>query len=440
MTKFSQPARNASAAPPLWRQPRAWLFFATLLWVGWAWRTLPAVPFHPDESTYLYMAQDARQLFREPLGLSFHDDGSIGEHYRLVNAPLTRYLVAIGLALHRQPALAHDWNWSVSWEANVQAGSVPTAGQLTAARQVTTLCVALAGLLLALTAYRLSRWWALAFLVLGGFLLNPLVLLHGRRAMMEAPMLLGIAWVLWELSAERISPWRLGLALSWAVWAKYWAIALLPVALWGVWRYAGCEHNRCRWRRMAVVVVWLAVSGFALQPVLWLAPWKAAQAMFARRFAVTATQQAAFRAVLPAYVPVNPWQRFALILGHLYIAPLAYLDLGKYAPALESAIAAYDAHVWAHWGRSLATAAVQIVLLFVGFGSMVWQALRQPQAQGVRLFMLAAAFQWGLLLLSLPLAFQRYALAALPFSLMWEAWGVWQLWRWLPRRKSKQAA
>ena len=407
---------------PISRRRVAWLAALTGLWLVWALATLPAVPFHPDESTYLYMSADAAAVLHHPLALAYSGQGGLREHYRLVNAPLTRYLTALGLALHGQSPLRADWDWSVSWQANVAAGALPSARQLLAARRVMTVCTALAGLLLALVALRLGGL-AAALFTLGGFLLNPLVLLHGRRVMMEAPMLLGMAWLLWEVTAERPQPWRVGAALAWAVWAKYWALAWAPVALWAVWRAEPLPFKRRVLRLLPVVLV-PAVTGFLLQPVLWRHPAATLAAMWTARWAVTARQQAAFRAVLPAYAPATPWQRLALLLGHLYLAPPAYLDLGKYRAPLAAAIAAYDGHVWMHWTRPLAVAAARLVAMLAGLvvmARLAWRGREAPRRWAARVVLLAAAFQWSFLLLTLPLAFQRYALAVLPFTTIWEA-------------------
>ncbi|HFC10104.1 MAG TPA: hypothetical protein ENJ54_09700 [Chloroflexi bacterium] len=419
---------------PCTRRGLGLLLALTLAWAAWAVATAPAVPFHPDESTYLYMSADGAALLHTPLSLAYHaaaDD--LRQHYRLVNAPLTRYLVAAGLALGRQPALRADWDWSADWQTNVTRGALPTRDQLAAARGVMTLCTALAGLLLALTACRFGGIFAGALTLLL-FLFNPLVLLHGRRAMMEAPMLLGLAWLLWEITAPRPQAWRVGLALAWGIWAKYWVVALAPVALWAVWR-AAAPNRRARLRRTAWVAVLPLLIGFLLQPVLWKQPWRVLPHMAAERLEVTQTQRAAFKAVLPAYAPDTPVQRLEVILGQLYLAPPAYLDLGKYHAPLASTIAAYDAHPWAHWTHSLPVATLRLLFMLLGLAAMLaWARKADPRGHAARLCLLAAVFQWGVLLLTLPLAFQRYALVVLPWVILWETVGVVEAGRQLAAR------
>ena len=425
---------KADDAFPCTRRSLGLLLALTLAWAVWAVATAPAVPFHPDESTYLYMSADGAALLHTPLSLAYHtaaDD--LRQHYRLVNAPLTRYLAALGLALDAQPALRADWDWAADWQTNLAHGALPTRDQLAAARAVMTLCTTLAGLLLALTACRFGGTFAGALTLLL-FLLNPLVLLHGRRAMMEAPMLLGLAWLLWEITTPRPRGWRVGLALAWGIWAKYWAVALAPVALWAAWQGEAPSH-RARLRRLAGVAALPLLIGFLLQPVLWKQPWRVLPRMAAERLEVTQTQRAAFKAVLPAYAPDTPVQRLEVILGQLYLAPPAYLDLGKYRAPLATSITAYDAHLWARWTRPLAVAALRLLLMLVGLAAMLtWVRATTPRGHAARLILLAGAFQWGFLLLTLPLAFQRYALAVLPWAVLWEATGATQTLRWLTAR------
>ncbi len=427
---------KADDAFPCTRRGLGLLLALTLAWGLWAAATAPAVPFHPDESTYLYMSADGAALLRAPLRLAYHPaESDLRQHYRLVNAPLTRYLVAAGLASGGQPALHADWDWSAEWQTNVAHGALPSRGQLAAARAAMTLCTALAGLLLALTACRLGGAPAGA-LTLAFFLLNPLVLLHGRRAMMEAPMLLGAAWLLWEITAPRPRGWRVGSALAWGIWAKYWAVALAPVALWALWR-APALSRRARLRSLAWAALLPLLIGFLLQPVLWKQPWRVLPRMAEARLEVTQQQRAAFKAVLPAYAPDTPAQRFALTLGHLYLAPPAYLDLGKYRAPLTASIAAYDAHPWARWTRPLAVAALRLLLMLGGLAAMLtWAREATPRGHTARLILLAGAFQWGFLLLTLPLAFQRYALVVFPWAALWEATGATQAFRWLTGRFS----
>src|SRR5262245_4008935 len=96
----------------------AWLLFAaSVLW------GLPGVPFHPDESTYLYMSRDFDLLFKQGAvaAVGWQAAGQPEDilRYRLLDAPLAHYLPGLGRLLGGYPnAPARDWNWSAGWAAN----------------------------------------------------------------------------------------------------------------------------------------------------------------------------------------------------------------------------------------------------------------------------------------------------------------------------------
>ena len=90
-----------------------------LLWGGYAAAllvTLPAVPFHPDESTHLYLSRDFDLLFRqrEPAAVTWQaaDAPPDVRRYRLLEAPLSRYLIGLSRALTGQPALTTSTDWN----------------------------------------------------------------------------------------------------------------------------------------------------------------------------------------------------------------------------------------------------------------------------------------------------------------------------------------
>ncbi|MEJ2447783.1 MAG: hypothetical protein P8Y37_07555, partial [Anaerolineales bacterium] len=103
--------------------------------------TLPSLPFHPDESTHLYMSKDLFRYFRDPLALSWDRNAQLDseERIRAIDAPLAKYLIGTARGLFSVPALPADWNWSASWSENKQAGALPTDRQLLAARAAITL-------------------------------------------------------------------------------------------------------------------------------------------------------------------------------------------------------------------------------------------------------------------------------------------------------------
>ena len=72
-----------------------WLLF--LLIGGFMLWGARLVPFHPDESTYLYMSSDFEVLFEKPASLAWNSaqENNPRQLYRLLNPPLTHYVLGM---------------------------------------------------------------------------------------------------------------------------------------------------------------------------------------------------------------------------------------------------------------------------------------------------------------------------------------------------------
>ena len=252
------------------------------------------VPFHPDESTYLFMSADFDLLFADPLAMAFDPALETGPQsvaygrqlYRTLDAPLIRYLLGLGRTLAGLPALPADWNWGKSYAENRSAGALPAPELLLAGRAMVTLLLPLSCIFLYLSGAAIGgRWTGLLAIVFLG--LNALVWLHARRAMAEGALLFGVCFALWGFQQGDRRPWLAGLGMALAFNTKLSALALFPVGLLAViWlaQGAGAEAGgsvanapiRARLRRMAInVLVYCGVFALltlALNPVLWRNP------------------------------------------------------------------------------------------------------------------------------------------------------------------------
>ena len=105
------------------------------------WSGLQAVPFHPDESTNIFMSGDLSFALKNPGSLFWQPERPIDlrMHYRLLDPPTSRYLVGIGRSLSGFSALPADWDWSKTWQQNRAAGALPDEGLLTASRRAAAL-------------------------------------------------------------------------------------------------------------------------------------------------------------------------------------------------------------------------------------------------------------------------------------------------------------
>ena len=86
--------------------------------------SLGSVPFHPDESTQIYMSRDfdVAVLERNPAALAWTAGQPLTPEMRLrlLDAPMTKYLIGIGRWLRGfTPADSNvDWVWGATWDEN----------------------------------------------------------------------------------------------------------------------------------------------------------------------------------------------------------------------------------------------------------------------------------------------------------------------------------
>ena len=280
---------------------------AIILWLGfsiWLLSNLQAIPFHPDESTQIFMSSDFAGFFADPAKLIYNGEkDDLRQHYRLVDAPLTRYLIGLGRRLANLPGLAADWNWSFTWEQNQAAGALPDARLLLVARLSTAILAPLSLLL----AYRIGKKLAgetcglVTMILLGS---NALFLLHTRRAMAESGLVLGVLFVLWCLTLAQEKPWLAGVALALAINAKQSALALLPVVMIAVCLIPGEVPGRFRkiTQNLAWMLATLGVITLALNPFLWGRPVAAAQTALGERQLLVKRQVDMIRSISPEQV------------------------------------------------------------------------------------------------------------------------------------------
>jgi len=107
-----------------------WALILTILLItAFYFAGISEVPFHPDESTQLFMSADLEQLFTRPEKLFWHPnwEQDSRQKYRAVDAPLTRYLIGVGRLTAGLDAPSVDWNWSLDWRANqeIAIGGAP---------------------------------------------------------------------------------------------------------------------------------------------------------------------------------------------------------------------------------------------------------------------------------------------------------------------------
>jgi hypothetical protein len=164
------------------------------------------VPYHPDESTQLTMSGEFEALINNPSSLAWNPNqgNNPSQTYRLLDAPLTRYLLGISRYLADLPAPSSYWNWSLNWQANLQKGAIPDPRTLLIGRIAISLLfpISLVFLHISTRAIGGNIGGYTAIFLLG---MNALVLLHTRRAMAEGTLLFAITAVMasWLIAPKR---------------------------------------------------------------------------------------------------------------------------------------------------------------------------------------------------------------------------------------------
>jgi 4-amino-4-deoxy-L-arabinose transferase-like glycosyltransferase len=408
---------------------------------------VPGVPFHPDESTYLYMSRDFDLLFRQgnPAAVTWQAANQAQDviRYRLLDGPLTHYLPGVGRLLAGYPqALPHDWDWSASWTTNAALGTLPDPGLLNAARWPAAALTVLSLLPLYGIGARLGGTaTGLAACALYG--LSGLVLLHGRRGMAEGPLLFFSLAAVWLFLRWPNRPILAGAATALAVAAKLTALVLLPVA--GVallWHPAMEAGSQLSWRaRLQALCLWAISFGglsWLVTPPLWSQPVAGLGAMIDARQQLLANQAGGLAAAAPGQVLGSIGQRLFAMLYHVYFAPPAFWDISNYAAQTRPSELSYMALPWqAGWhtntlSTNLLAGGLMLALTLagVGFGVHALAAHHKPEAAGpaatpryvlVVLGVWSAATVVGLL--SINIDWQRYYLPLVPIACLWAAYG-----------------
>jgi len=381
------------------------------------------VPFHPDESTQIFMSQDLFDFKKDPLSLSYSPDTElVGKTiYHAIDMPLTRYLIGIARSVTNTPGLSSDWNWSLSWEDNIEAEAYPSILLLKTARFIPTLLIPISLYLFYFSVRNvLPKAPALiAVLFLG---LNPLILLHCRRAMAESSLLFGTALFLWSITRDKIKPVLVGIALAAAFNAKQTGIFLLPVGIIAVCTLPkGDLHLRNMLARSSTLVGVFLVITFLLNPFYWKFPLSAFTASYQVR-----TQLLELQLSDHLQEGFIFFKSLLHLIANMFISPAAISDVGNYLVPLAGQVQEYNDILPHYWGRSLPGGSLQLIFLISGFILMIKRYKEQPKTIQVSLILLLTTtiFLFFGILFFLTIPWQRYIIPLLPLSALWIGYGL----------------
>jgi len=399
---------------------KEWLFYLVFLLLSlFLFFGMDLVPFHPDESTQIYMSQDLFDIFKDPLSLSYKPGTELSNEmtYRAIDMPLTRYLIGLARLITGTPNLASDWNWALSWEQNKGAGAIPSSTLLTYARFSPTFLLAISLYLFYFSIRKiLPKTSALISTLFLG--LNPLILLHGRRAMSEPALLFGITLFFWAVSRDRIKPFVVGIALALAFNAKQTGIFLVPVGIIAVCTLPDEEnHLKDMLARSAGLLAVFLILTLLLNPYYWDSPFSALVAGYQSRSHL-------FNLQIADHLPGGTPNFFSLILNlisNLFILPPAVSEISKYLNPMAQQIQVYKNILPHIWGRGLIVGSLQLAIFLSGFYVMKkrYPSQTKPTQQNLMLLLMSSLIMAIGILLALPIPWQRYIVPLLPLVAFW---------------------
>ncbi len=380
-------------------------------------------PIHADEFMQMAMARDVSYLMRGDLAqIRFTPPilPDTEQHLRLLNGPLNKYLIGAVWAINGRSAdtLPGIFAWAMPLEWNQAQGNVPTTDALALARLPSALLTALSvAAIFGLGAYIGGRVMAYPAALL--YTLHPVILLNGRRAMMEGGLLfctLGLIGVALWLGQPK-THWSvrnvaiLGVCAGLTVAAKHSGlivvISVFAALLWTRWRID-----------RGPILIGLGGAGliallvfFILNPAYWNDPVGAARATLEARTALLGMQA---RNDPTTYS--DPFQRVTATLTQPFLMPPQYYEAPTWNGIIDDLIQQYEASPVSGWRWPGLVGALLTALACLGGALLAFQALRKADP-GARVLIawLAAALIGGL---AIPLAWQRYYLPLFPILIM----------------------
>jgi hypothetical protein len=394
--------------------------------------TITRVPFHPDESTYIYMSNDFDRLLTDPLSLRYSTEPQpdSNQHYRLVDPPLTRYVIGAVLKISGQKSLSVDWAWGLSWIENLKRGAFPEEKSLLVSR----IAVSCFFMITLLSIYKTGLYLHNPLTGLIGMLLvgtSALVLLHTRRAMEESLLLLGTSLGVWCFTKINQKPWLAGLAVVLAVNAKLSAAPLFFLGIAAIIIMDTIESVSWSKRFMNLILFTsiLVIGTYLLNPVAWNHPMSVLQLAIQERNSLVAHQLTNLQKLNPLLVLEKPGIRIANLINHLFFSQPAALDIGNYLQELKPSIDDYLASPGTSLMRGLYGGFVLLVLTLFGIILMLVKLFlyRNNSNRFWMVFLLGFVFFFAAMVAAISLPFQRYVIPLLPFVYLFIAFGISQM-------------
>ncbi|MEM6527566.1 MAG: glycosyltransferase family 39 protein [Chloroflexota bacterium] len=410
-------------------------------------------PFHGDESTQIYMSHDYAYTFQQrDLQTVFYAENPASpqeQDLRLLNGTVNKYTIgaawdAAGLSVDN---VNEQWDWGADFIYNVTTGHHPGDVLLPVARVPSALFTAASVLLVFAIGWQIGGA-PVAYMASLLYAVNPVILVNGRRAMMEGSMLFGGVLVVYcgVLLVENGFRWRdvilLGGAAGFAVATKHnnvFAVVMVflacLVAVFLTQRRKDAKTQRRGeamppqtnpknndnvggpWGRPYRLIALIFVAGcislmvfYALNPAWWPNPLAAAGAVIDLRTNLLAVQTEFFGTYESLPAQMAGFWRQAVVCR-----PMFY-EVAGWETYIAEQITVYERSPWS--GLRLPVF-ISAPLMLVGIVAL-WRQ-RSPACLIILVWAVGVAMLTTLLT---PLEWQRYYLPAVPGLLVLAAHGA----------------
>jgi hypothetical protein len=413
-----------------WYKASLTILFGLILWNYFS--GIPSVPFHPDESTQIYMSAD---VSASPDVLAFSPGRNIGDkwRYRLIDSPLSRTLMGWALNLRGLQPNQVDWDWSADWDTNKQAGALPSNETLLTARWSVVWLFPFTCLFLFLLAKKVGGK-SMAVITLILFSTNALVLIHTRRAMAESALLCAFSALAWLMVDVKKTPWFAAIAAGLAVNAKQTAFPLAGMAMLEILFLSQNPQIRKRLLHTGFFVVVILAISTLLNPVYWQFPVDALNEGSRQRQDLSARMRTDY------HTSIIPLEQVVVMAAQVFIMPPASYDVLNYAEATRLAEGAYLAQPQNTLVRGFIGGALMLILTIAGWIILLKQTSHSDSSDRLSFLIFSGIVLISIIMLmfftSAP--FQRYYVILIPFFSVMQSAAIIFFWNsligWIKKR------
>ena len=407
---------------------------------------LPITTFHGDEAMQIYMSHDYATVFiyhnPQQLMSAGPYDVDTDAQLRLINGSVNRYSIGLGwqLAGFTDGDLPPrpGWDWGLDYATNVATLHRPPDALLWASRISSTLFLALSVVVMFAIGWQFGGR-SMACLASGLYTLNPVILLNGRRAMMEGSLLFfGLLTILIAIIiSRRRAHWgwwpALILASALSVASKHTGAVFVAGAFGWILLAAVLRRDASA---MVATITRLFVSGLialvlfvALSPALWYDPPARFQDLIVEREKLIDIQVQA-----DPHAPTTLLERIQGIITQPFMTAVWHFEAGgwtSFEPISEE-IDRYMASPLSGLQFGTVLGGALTLLALAGIISLI----RQGRDFRLGIFVWSA-FTLAILLVN-PLPWQRYFLPLIPIVTLLASEGALRLLRLIVHRPEQE--